>query len=104
MKTKSEKQIKLDASDVRSMIKDLSLIVVSLDRIGSTYYNKPKKRMVEKEKYFNKIFIFKLVSRARGILSTAYGEQSLKRDDLGLEEECELLPYWKPPLKKTRKK
>jgi hypothetical protein len=94
---KSKKYIKVDASAVRKMIMDLSLLAVSMDRLGSTYYNRPQKRIVEQEKYFYKIKAFKLLARTRGILSAAYNNQSNKADIMSLEEKAEDLPYWKWP-------
>lgn len=77
---KSHKTIKLAASDVKRLIKDLGLLVVSMDRIGSTYYDDPERQAAEMDKYFSNVKAFKLLSRARATLSKAYRSQSVKAD------------------------
>jgi hypothetical protein len=101
---KSKRTIKLSASGVESMIKDLSLIVVSMDHMGSTYYNRPRQLELEKIKYFRKIKAWNLLSQMRGVLSEAYDSQSTKAEELSLEDEAEKLPYWKWKPAKARKK
>lgn len=91
---KSRKTIALPATKVAEMIKDLSIVVVSLDQIGSTFYDDPKQRAVELEKFFCPM-IFKRLARTRGTLSEAFNSQSTKSDVSRLEDEAESLPYWK---------
>jgi len=93
---KSRRVIELSASDVEELIRDLSLLIVSMDRIGSTYCDDPKRRAVEMHKYFSKIKAFKLLARSRAVLSVAYDSQSAKADVLRLEESAEKMPYWHP--------
>jgi len=96
---KSKRYIKLPASDVRKLIKDLSLFVVSMDRIGSTFYDDEKQREIEEYRYFSRIRAFKILAKARRILSEAYDSQSPKVDVRQLDDEAENLPYWKPSKK-----
>jgi hypothetical protein len=93
-KAMKSKKIKLSQTAVEKMIKDLSLLVVSSDRIGSTDFDDPKQGDVEMQKYFRKINVFKILAGIRGTLSEAYNSQSTKADVLRLEEEAERLPYW----------
>ena len=93
---KSKITIKLAATDVEQMIKDLSLLVVSMDHIGSTDFTDPKQGGVEMRKYFQGVKAFKILAGIRGMLSEAYDSQSTKADVARLEEEAERLPYWKP--------
>jgi hypothetical protein len=51
---KSRKKIALSATDVETIINDLSVLVVSMDRIGSIYHDRPKKRTAEMYKFFHK--------------------------------------------------
>jgi len=101
---KSKRTITLAASDVNSMINDLSLIVVSMDHMGSTYYDSPRKLAQESEKFLQKIKAFKILARMRGVLEEAYESQSPKAEVLQMEEEAEKLPYWhwKPPKDKKK--
>ena len=90
---KSERTIKLSATDVETIIKDLSLLVVSLDRMGSTYYKNRNQRAIALDEFMD-ANLFKLLARDRGILDEAYDSQSSKADIARLEEEAETLPYW----------
>jgi len=101
---KSKRTIKLPASDVESMIKDLSLLVVSMDCMGSTYCNRPRQLALEENKYFRKIKAFKRLAKIRGVLCEAYQSQSTRAADLHLDEEAEKLPYWKWNPTKTKAK
>jgi hypothetical protein len=106
MTAKSKKIIKLAASDVRKMIKELSLLVVSMDRIGSTDFDDQQQGDTEMRKYFQGVKAFRMLARMRAILSMAYDSQSTKAEVLNLEESCEKGPYWtrkKPTLRKTKK-
>ena len=96
---KPRKIIKLPAKSVEKLINDLSLLIVSMDHIGSTYYDDPKQQALEMDKYFSKVKAFKILAGARSILSIAYDSQSTKADVLRLEESAEKLPYWKPNKK-----
>jgi hypothetical protein len=90
---KRKKTISLPATKVAEMIKDLSVVVVSLDRIGSSFYDDPKQREVELAKFFDSK-VFKRLSGTRGTLSEAFNSQSAKSDITRLEDEAESLPYW----------
>lgn len=99
---KSHKIIKLQARSVEKVINDLSLLIVSMDRIGSTYYNDPKQRALEKDKYFSQVNAFKKLAHARAILTKAYNSQSAKADVLRSEQGAESLPYWNPDKRETQ--
>lgn len=90
MKTK---KITLRAADVKTIIKDLSVVVVSMDHIGSTYYNAPRECAMELGKFLDPR-VFRRLARARGILSKAFNSQCEKSEVLQLEQEAENLPYW----------
>ena len=84
------------------MIKSLSLIVVSMDHIGSTYYNKPRKLAAAERTFLENINLTVRLAQIRGILCTAYNSQSGETDIARLESEGEGLPYWKPNQRKSR--
>ena len=92
---KSEKTIKLSATGVENIIKDLSLIIVSMDHIGSKYHDNPKQYAAETNKFLIDVKAFKTLAKIRGILSEAHESQSTKEDVSRLEEEAEQLPYWR---------
>lgn len=100
---KAARTITLSATDVEKIINDLSLLVVSMDRIGSTYYDRPRRLAVEFERFMQSAKAFKLLARARGILTEAYNSQSPEAEIDRSEEEAENLPYWQPRKKKARK-
>ncbi|HEX3627407.1 MAG TPA: hypothetical protein VH280_18530 [Verrucomicrobiae bacterium] len=81
----SGKTIKLPAKNVEKIINDLSLLIVSMDQIGSTYYDDPKQQALEMDKYFSQVNAFKKLAQARGILTKAYNSQSTKADVLRSE-------------------
>ena len=90
---KLKKTITLPASEVAEIIKALSIVVVSLDRIGSTFYDDPSQRAVAKGEFFDSK-VFKRLARARGTLSKAFHSKSARADIAKLEDEAESLPYW----------
>jgi hypothetical protein len=92
---KSERTIVLVATDVEKIINDLSLLVVSMDRIGSSYHDKPRKHALEVDKFLLEVKAFELLAKARGILTEAYNAQSSEAEVARSEEEAESLPYWK---------
>ncbi|HEX3798871.1 MAG TPA: hypothetical protein VH413_09230 [Verrucomicrobiae bacterium] len=96
---KKGRTITLSATSVEKIINDLSLLVVSMDRIGSTYYNKPRKQALELDNFLAEINAFKRLAQARGVLSEAYENQSSKLLVTRSEEKAEALPYWR--CKKT---
>ena len=91
---KPDRTIALSAVDVEKIIHDLSLLIVSMDRIGSTFHNKPKRQATELDQYFLEVNAFKRLAKARAILDEAYSNQSSEADVLRSEEEGEALPYW----------
>jgi hypothetical protein len=95
---KPKKMIELPMDTVASMIKDLSVIVVSLDRIGSAFGNDQKKRAIELDGFIG-VEVFKKLAETRGILSDAYYSQSTKSDVSRLEAESDSLPYWEAKQK-----
>jgi len=86
----------LPARDVEKIINDLSLVVVSMDRIGTTYHDKPRLLASEMEKFMCDAKAFKLLAQARGILTEAYNNQSSEEDITRSEQKGETLPYWEP--------
>jgi hypothetical protein len=97
---KPRKIIKLPARSVEMLINDLSLLIVSMDHIGSAYYDDPKLQALEMDKYFSQVCAFKRLAQARAILTKAYNSQSSKADVLRSEQSAESLPYWNPPKQK----
>lgn len=91
---KVKRTIAISATDVEKIIYDLSLLVVSMDRLGSTYYDKPRLLTQENEKFMQKAKAFRLLAQARRILSEAYYSQSSEVEIARLEEKAEVLPYW----------
>lgn len=87
--------IEIRRRDVETMIHDLSLVVVSLDRLGSTYYNRPRKLDAETIRFLNSVKLFRRLARIRGVLSEAYNVQTSKAAVRRLEEKGEKLAYWK---------
>lgn len=94
---KTPRTVKLSAENVEIIIKELSLIVVSLDRIGSNYHDDPERHARETGKFLSKINAFKRLARARAILAKAYSSQSTEREVADLEESAEELVYWQAP-------
>lgn len=91
-----KKFIKIPVSDVEKLIKDLGVLVVSLDHLGSTYHDDPKQLAIETAKFLREFKAFRILAGARRILDEAYDSQSSKSDVSRLEEEAENLRYWKP--------
>jgi hypothetical protein len=91
---KTNARVHVRAADVRKIIKDLSLLVVSFDHLGSAYYDRPEQRALQTDKFLMDVKAFKILARIRAVLSKAYNSQSTKEAITELEEEAEKLPYW----------
>lgn len=92
---KNRRTISLAASDVEKMIKDLNLLVVSMDRIGSTDFSNASQGDTEMGRYFQEIKAFRILAGARRILSEAYDSQSSKKEVAKLDNAAETFPFWK---------
>ena len=90
-----KKTIELKRREAESMISDLNLIVVSLDRIGSTYRRQPRQLNAETTRFLKSIKLFKRLTQMRRILSEAYNAQTSETAVLRMEEKAEKLGYWK---------
>jgi hypothetical protein len=88
--------IKLSAIDVENIINDLSLLIVSLDRMGSEYHDKPRLLALETDKFMRKVNAFKLLAQARGVLTEAFNKQTSAGEVARSENDTEALPYWVP--------
>jgi hypothetical protein len=74
MKRKRPKgrEIRFPASEVRKFIRQLNTLVVSLDRLGSSYYDDPARHAAELERFFVEAAAFRILARMRGSLADAY--------------------------------
>jgi hypothetical protein len=94
---RKEKQIQLSANSVKVLLRDLDLLVVSLDRIGSTFSQDRLKLAVELEKFFSDFNAFKRLARMRKVLCEAYDAQSQKADIERLEAQLDRQKVWRAP-------
>jgi len=93
---KDTRTIEVTAKDVETIIKDLSLVVVSMDRIGAAYHDNLDKRTVEAYRFMSNSEAFKRLAQARAILSEAYNLQSDEGEVEKLEDDADNMPYWRP--------
>ncbi len=99
MTNEEPEMLHYERSRILEILRDLELMVVSLDRIGSEYLPLPGRKSEEEinEMLADFIFSWKVLRRlakARGVLSEAFSDE-LGEDDMGeLEREFQDLQYW----------
>ena len=92
-------KVKYNSKDIISILRDLNMIVVSLDRIGSEYSIHPDRKSDEELNGLLADFIFewnvpKRIARARKILDEAFSRE-LDNDEMDeLEREFQDLQFW----------
>lgn len=91
---KRTKNIQLSVHDVRILIRDLNVLVVSFDRLGSTFHDNPERHAVEMDKFLSDIFAFRMLAKARGVLCEAYESQLGRAEMLRLEDRLEKMKVW----------
>jgi hypothetical protein len=91
----TKKQIQLSADHVRTFLRDLEVLVVSLDRLGSAFHDKPERLAIETDKFFSAVHAFKRLARMRRVLSEAYDSQSSMAEIARLEKNLERIRLWK---------
>jgi hypothetical protein len=95
---KSNEQIKLTWTEAIEVLKELNLIVVSLDKIGSYYMDKDEGDF---EKEITRVIVewkvLRRLAEVRRILSEKF-DNTLGDDDMDdLERVMEGLKYWEKP-------
>jgi len=89
-----EQNIQLSRRDVERLIRHLNILVVSFDRLGSTFHNDPKRHALETDKFLHQVFAFKILAKARSLLCEAY-ELQLGREEMErLEDRLEKVKVW----------
>jgi hypothetical protein len=86
--------VTLNIQDIAEIILDLSLIVVSLDRIGSSQL-KAEEMKVAIGEFAIARGIFSRLASARRILSTAFDESATPEQIELLEKRSEEMEMWK---------
>lgn len=89
-----ERKIQLRRSDVSRLISDLNLLVVSLDRLGSAFYDDPNRHAMEMDKFLRQVFAFRILAKARGLLCKSYESQLGRAEMQRLEERLEKVKVW----------
>ena len=100
---KQKKKIQLAENDVVAVLRDLEVLVVSFDRIGSEFSDDPQRHAIETDKFLFETFAFKKLARMRRILSDAYDAQRSKAAVRRLEERLEKTKVW-PKHEHVRRK
>ena len=96
---KNDETVCYDKKEIVEVLRDLNLIVVSLDRISTEYCNWPDKSPDEEVNSWLIEFIYKWkvlekLAKARRVLDEGFSDE-LGEDDMGeIERECEDLKYW----------
>ena len=94
-----EEKVTYKREDIINILRDLNMIVVSLDRIGAEYSIHPDRKSDEELNTLLADFIFewnvpKKIANARKILDEAFSRE-LGEDDMDeLEREFQDLQYW----------
>jgi hypothetical protein len=89
-----EQYIRLRRREVQGLIRDLNLLVVSLDRLGSTFFDDPTRLAFEKDKFLKEVFAFKMLAKARSVLWVAYESQLGRAEMERFEERLENVKVW----------
>ena len=98
------KTVQLAVEDVQALLHVLNLLVVSFDRLGSEFHDKPKRLAMEIDKFLTDIFAFKKLTRMRRILTDAYESQHKKSSVRQLERKLERIKYWPEHRRVGRRK
>jgi hypothetical protein len=86
--------IKLRRQDVYKLIRDLNVLVVSLDRIGSAFFDDPTQQACATDKFLRDVLAFKLLAKARRMLCEAYESQLGGTEMERLEERLDKVKVW----------
>jgi hypothetical protein len=86
--------IRLRRRDVETLIRDLNLLVVSSDRLGSTFYDDPARLAIETDKFLEDVLAFKRLTKGRRILCKAYESQLGRTEMERFEERLEKVKVW----------
>jgi hypothetical protein len=97
MKPKQANYIRLKASDVRRCLRDLEILVVSYDRLGSAFHDDPDKLAIEADAFLSEVDGVRTLARMRGILSEAYESQRGRTEMMRLERRLEKMKVWGEP-------
>lgn len=89
----NRKRILLNRRDVETLIRDLNLLVVSLDRLGSTF-DDPGRHALEVDKFLHDVFAFRMLTKGRRVLCQAYESQLGNAAMRRFEERLEKVKIW----------
>jgi hypothetical protein len=89
-----QQNIRLRRRDVEKVLRDLNVLVVSFDRLGSAFCDNPARHAVEMDKFLRDVFAFKILAKARTILCVAYESQLGRAEMERFEERLEKLKVW----------
>lgn len=89
------KFVRLPLNDVRRLLQDLECLVVSLDRLGSAFYDDPEKLALESESFLQKVRAFRKLARMRDALWVACDAQLTKTDIDRIEKSLENVTIWR---------
>lgn len=94
--------------DIIAVLEILNQIVVSFDRIGSSYHDDPDGLMRATDSFIDNWDISSKLSHTRTLLSDAFSDEVGADDMDELERELQDVEYWsldhQKPVKKWRKK
>lgn len=108
-----EEKVTYKRQNIIDVLKDLNIIVVSLDRLGSEYSINPDRKSDEELNALLANFIFEWkvtekIAKARKVLDGAFARKLDESDMDELEREFQNLQYWSsnnpsPPNKRVEK-
>src|SRR5882672_7600858 len=81
---KTRRHIPIPAKDVRRLLRDINLLVVSFDRLGSAFHDDPQRLAIETDKFLSEVNAFKMLARMRRVLTDAYESGLTKKEILRL--------------------
>jgi hypothetical protein len=105
----AQKQVKLHPAKVVRALEDLECIVVSLDRLGSSFHGMTERASDRAlSEFVNRWKVFARLARLRRVLDEAYCKAYGSVGDERLERLLEKVPYWtsarpNPPGTRRRK-
>ena len=92
---KKRSYIKLSDADVRRFLKGLEILVVSFDRLGSTFRDDPVRLAIETDRFLSEANAFKILSTMRKTLWEACDSQKTKAQVNQLEKSLEKVNIWR---------
>ena len=98
MKRKKKKYIRIRTEDAKIACRDLNVLVVSFDRLGSAFYDDLQGLAIEKDRFLREVHAFRMLARMRSVLCKAYESGMTKVEIQHWYDWLEKAKKWEPKV------